>query len=96
MGREAVIQPDEYFSHSVARTISVDDLRKSGMAETSSDITTPALRMRQKKAMYGKNLNLKSHGFTQFNIREVDRFFDPLRLQLLLSPLSEIRNETSR
>jgi hypothetical protein len=39
---------------------------------------------------------LISHGFKKYNMKDVARFFDPLRLKLLSIPLSEVPNSETK
>eukprot|EP00347_Sterkiella_histriomuscorum_P011112 403373711 len=61
-----------------------------------SQIQSTGLRLRRLTAKYGPKVDLVSHGFQKFRVQDIEQFFDPLRLKLMMVPLSDIPNQFTK
>ena len=68
------------------------EMKKSLIDAEDSVIQSTGLRLRRLTAKYGPKVDLVSHGFQHFKVQEIEQFFDPLRLKLMIVPLSDIPN----
>ncbi|CDW86496.1 cyclic nucleotide-binding domain containing protein [Stylonychia lemnae] len=64
--------------------------------EEESMIHSTGLRLRRLTAKYGPKVDLVSHGFQRFKVQEIEQFFDPLRLKLMIVPMSDIPNQYTK
>jgi hypothetical protein len=45
---------------------------------------------------FGGKIDLVSHGFKKYKLKEIQKFFDPMRLKLKTIPLSDIPNSETK
>mmetsp|Transcript_33709 Transcript_33709/g.32733 ORF Transcript_33709/g.32733 Transcript_33709/m.32733 type:complete len:185 (+) Transcript_33709:221-775(+) len=64
--------------------------------QEAAKINSTGFRLRAMTSKYGASVDLVSHGFKKYNMKEIDRYFDPMRLKLIQIPLSDVPNQDSK